>query len=72
MADFLIDNHIEIISIKGKYKLHFFADHKSLSNLIKMGFKFLIIIDLDEGNKKILETITDSEVLNHIMPIVRT
>lgn len=67
MADFLIDNHIEIISIEGKYKLHFFADHKILSNLIKMGFKFLIVLDYDERNQKILETITDPEVTKHIL-----
>ncbi|KKM58412.1 hypothetical protein LCGC14_1549390 [marine sediment metagenome] len=67
MSDFLIDNHIEIISIEGKYKLHFFADHKILSNLIRMGFKFLIILDHDERNQKILETITDPEVMKHIL-----
>ena len=67
MADTLINNHIEIVPFEGKNKLHFFADHKILSNLIKMGFKFLIILDRDEGNKKIRDSFTGSEVLNHIM-----
>jgi len=67
LSDFLINSHIEVISIEGKNKLHFFADHKILTNLIKMGFKFLIILDRDEGNYKILESITSSEIKNHIL-----
>ena len=67
IPDFLINNHLEIISIEGKYKLHFFADHKILSNLIRMGFKFLIILDFDERNQKILDTISDPEVKKHIL-----
>ena len=67
IGDFLINNHIEIISIEGKNKLHFFADHKILLNLIKMGFKFLIILDKDEGNQKIIDSIPDDEIKENIL-----
>ncbi|TKJ18349.1 MAG: hypothetical protein CEE42_16555 [Promethearchaeota archaeon Loki_b31] len=67
LAEFLISNHLEIISIEGKNKLHFFADHKILSKLIKLGFKFLIILDRDEGNQKILDTLPDDALKDNIL-----
>ena len=65
--DILQEKHIELIPFNGKDKLHYYADHDIISQLIDRGFKFRIVLDRDEGNKKIYEDIKDPVVKEHIL-----
>ena len=60
-------NHLELIPFNGKDKLHYYADHDIISNLINRGFKFRIILDNDEGNLKNLGDIKNPSVREHIL-----
>jgi len=61
------EKHIELIPFNGKDKLHYYADHDIISKLIDRGFKFRIILDKDEGNKKTYDDIKDPIVKEHII-----
>lgn len=61
------EKHIELIPFGGKDKLHYYADHNIISKLVERGFKFRIILDKDEGNKKTYNDIKDPIVKEHII-----
>ncbi len=61
------EKHIELIPFSGKDKLHYYADHDIISKLTDRGFKFRIILDKDEGNRKTYDDIQDQAVKDHIV-----
>ncbi|MBD3215291.1 MAG: AAA family ATPase, partial [Candidatus Lokiarchaeota archaeon] len=61
------EKSIELIPFYGKTKLHFYADHEIMKNLIERGFRFRVILDKDEGNLKIYNSIRDPVIRNHIL-----
>lgn len=67
LNSYLIDNNVEILPFKGKHKLHFVMDHHLISNLDAKNFKFLIILDRDEGHQKIFDDISDEEAKKNII-----
>lgn len=66
LGDFLEKHHIQLLQFEGKHKLHFWADHEIFSKYIKNKFKFLVLLDKDEGNKKLIDEIKDEDLKSKI------
>ncbi len=63
-------HNVEIIPFHGKHKLHFYARAEILEVFSKRNFKYFFLLDRDEGNQRIIQSVQDDpdfdeDIMNH-------